>query len=95
MDSFLATVTASGLVLEFLDTCSAHSEEAESLQTRFNWDVEVLKSPLQLFTQRKVLATAQQLTAENAAVLAQTLTYFEGLLASWRGFYGRLNATNA
>lgn len=42
MDVFTTVITAGGLILRFLDACSAYSDEAKSLKTRFDWDIRVL-----------------------------------------------------
>lgn len=40
---FTTVITAGGLIIRFLDACSAFSAEAKSLKIRLDWDIRVFK----------------------------------------------------
>lgn len=81
MDVFATVITAGGIILQFLDACSAYSDEAKSLKTRFDWDIRVLKVLNDYFAQRQALKANQQLAPEDAALLEQTASYLDGFVS--------------
>lgn len=81
MDVFTTVIKAGGLILGFLDACSAYSDEAKSLKSRFDWDIRVLQVLSDYFAQRKALKANQQLAPEDVALLEQTETYLEGFVS--------------
>jgi hypothetical protein len=66
MDVSTTVITAGGLILRFLDACSAYSDEAKSLKTRFDWDIRILQVLSDYFAQRKALKANQQLAPEDS-----------------------------
>jgi hypothetical protein len=81
MDIFGTVVTAGGLILQFLDACSAYSDEAKSLKTRFDWDMRVLKVINDYFAQRQSHKADRQLAPEDAELLERTANYLDGFVA--------------
>jgi len=81
MDVFATVLTAGGLILQFLDACSAYSDEAKSLKTRFDWDIRVLEVINNYFKQRHTQKADQQLTPEDAELLERTASYLDGFVA--------------
>jgi hypothetical protein len=61
MDVFGAVIAAGGLIIQFLDACSAYSDEAKSLKTRLGWDIRVLQVLKRHFAEREALKANQQL----------------------------------
>ncbi|KFY71030.1 hypothetical protein V499_08768 [Pseudogymnoascus sp. VKM F-103] len=80
MEVFTTVITAGGLILRFLDACSAYSDEAKSLKTRFDWDIRVLQVLSDYFAQRGAVKANQQLAPEDAALLEQTAIYLDGFV---------------
>jgi hypothetical protein len=81
MDIFQTAITTGGLILQFLDACSAYSDEAKSLRTRFDWDIRVLKVVNNYFVQKHTQKADQQLAPEDAELLERTARYLAGLVA--------------
>lgn len=81
MDVFGTVISAGGLILRFLDACSAYSEEAKSLKVRFDWDLRVLQVLNDYFSQRRAQKADQQLPPEDSALLEQTATYLDGYVS--------------
>ena len=81
MDVFATVVTASGLILQFLDACSAYSDEAKSLKTRFDWDIRVLEVIRDYFAERRARKADQQLAPADAKLLERTANYLDEFVA--------------
>jgi hypothetical protein len=81
MDIFGTTITAGTLVLQFLGACSAYSDEAKSLEARFDWDLRVLKAIRSHFLARQSSNADGQLSPEDEALLDRTAAYLDGFVA--------------
>ncbi|KAG4437171.1 hypothetical protein IFR05_007327 [Cadophora sp. M221] len=81
MDVFGTVLTAGALILQFLDACSAHSDEAKSLKTRFDWDIRVLRAINGYFAQLLAGQASHQLAPEDAELLDRTATYLDEFIA--------------
>ncbi|KAI0858828.1 hypothetical protein F4860DRAFT_484886 [Xylaria cubensis] len=81
MDVFGTTITAGGMILDFVGACAAYSEEAASLKARFEWDLHALKAVQDYFEQRKAQNENQQLSSEDAALLERTAGYLDNLVS--------------
>jgi hypothetical protein len=79
MEVFATAITAGSLILQFLDACSAFSDEAKSLKIRFDWDMRIIKALSDYFDQR--LKASQQLAPEDTVLLEQTASYLDGLVS--------------
>merc|ERR1712225_213760 len=81
MDVFGTVLTAGALILQFLDACSAYSDEAKSLKTRFDWDIRVLRAINDYFAQLLAQQAEKQLAPDDADLLDRTATYLDGFIA--------------
>lgn len=81
MDIFATAITAGDLILEFIRACAAYSEDAKSLETRFQWDLRALKAIRDYFEQRQAQNANQQLSADDAALLERTVEYLDSLVS--------------
>ncbi|KAB2570632.1 hypothetical protein DBV05_g10699 [Lasiodiplodia theobromae] len=82
MDIFSTTITAAGLVLQFVGACSEFSQDARSLKARLEWDLRALKAIRDYFQDRRRNNANQNLPADDAVLLESTAEYLESLVGN-------------
>ncbi|KAF9641145.1 hypothetical protein BFW01_g504 [Lasiodiplodia theobromae] len=82
MDIFSTTITAAGLVLQFVGSCSEFSQDARSLKARLEWDLRALKAIRDYFEERCRNNANENLPADDVALLESTAEYLQGLVGN-------------
>jgi len=80
MDIFSTTITAGGLILNFLAACSDFTDDAKSLKARFDWDLRAIQTVRDYFQQRLAINANNQLSPEDEALLERTSGYLGDLM---------------
>jgi hypothetical protein len=91
MDVFGTVVTSGQIIYSFLSACSAYSEDAKSLASRFQWDLRVIEHVIDYFSKRPTGKNGK-LSMEDQKLLDETAEYLTALSAKVVASSGKIQA---